>query len=349
MTDARARRLHARLLEWYGENRRDLPWRRTRDPYAIWISEAMLQQTRVEAVVGYWTRFMARFPTVHHLAAASEEDVLSLWSGLGYYRRARALREAARVLVREYAGELPRTAAEMKQLPGVGPYTAGAVLSIAFDLPEAVVDGNIERVFARMFHLEGRRSSAELKRAVWKLARHMVPARGAGDWNQALMELGATLCLPRAPRCDTCPWARACAAKRAGVVEDLPGRSEKQATVDLEIEMLLVERGGEVLLERRAEDGAMAGMWQLPTRVVGKQTSGLFPGCWPPGAVALEEAEWPPLRHSITHHRIRASVRRGRLRRGVQADALAWHASQDLDGIPLTGLSAKALRRVLAG
>ena len=186
------------LAEWYGENARDLPWRRTRDAYAIWISEAMLQQTRVEVVVDYWTRFLEQFPDVRALADADEERVLEAWSGLGYYRRARSLQAAARAMVAEYGGEFPRSREAALSLPGVGPYTAGAVLSIAYDLPVTLVGGNVERVLSRVFGIDGTKGSPELLRCIWSAAEFLVERGTAaadrvapGVWSQALMELGA--------------------------------------------------------------------------------------------------------------------------------------------------------------
>ncbi|HUR26931.1 MAG TPA: A/G-specific adenine glycosylase, partial [Planctomycetota bacterium] len=205
--------LRKSLASWYLAQRRDLPWRRTQDPYAIWISEAMLQQTRVETVIGYWARFLARFPDIASLARAREEDVLAAWSGLGYYRRAKSLCEAARAIVAEHGGRFPRSRESVLALPGVGPYTAGAVLSIAFDQREAIVDGNVARVFSRVFALEDVLGSASSQEKLWDLARELLPpTRGAGDWNQALMELGATVCTARDPLCGTCPIARHCLA-----------------------------------------------------------------------------------------------------------------------------------------
>src|SRR5262245_38334735 len=201
--------LQRMLGRWYRRERRDLPWRRTRDPYAIWISEAMLQQTRVEAVIPRYEAFLARLPDVAALAAAGEAEVLALWSGLGYYARARALRDAARAIVQRHAGVLPRTRAAWLELPGVGPYTAGAVLSIAFSASEPLVDGNVQRVLARLFALEEWQGSKALSEGCWELARALVPRAGdeldPGAWNQALMELGARVCTARSPDCAACP------------------------------------------------------------------------------------------------------------------------------------------------
>ena len=196
------------LLGWYDRERRDLPWRRTRDPYAVWVSEVMLQQTRVATVVDYYTRFMHRFPSLQALAEAAEDDVLKIWQGLGYYRRARALLAGARAVVAKHAGRLPAEPARLRELPGVGPYTAGAIASIAFGVREPVVDGNVTRVLCRLYALAGDPERAPLPQRIRRLASELVPAKRPGDFNQALMELGATLCTPRAPDCSATAAAR---------------------------------------------------------------------------------------------------------------------------------------------
>jgi A/G-specific adenine glycosylase len=214
--------LRRALLDWYRANRRDLPWRATRDPYAIWISEAMLQQTRVETAIPYYERFLARFPDLQTLADADSDDVLGVWAGLGYYSRARNLHAAARIVVDEHAGELPDDAEALRSLPGVGRYTAGAVASIAFDRPEPVVDGNVSRVFARLRGIRDDVRKAATVRRLWEEAAALVRGPHPGDLNQALMELGARVCTPRAPRCPVCPVAHHCEAQRGGDAEALP-------------------------------------------------------------------------------------------------------------------------------
>ena len=262
--------LHAALGRWFRDERRDLPWRRTRDPYAVWISEAMLQQTRVETVVPYYERFLAHLPDVASLAAAPETEVLGLWSGLGYYSRARALRAAARVIVDQHAGAFPRTRAEWLALPGVGPYTAGAVLSIAFSASEPLVDGNVQRVLARLFALDAAQGSKALSEACWTLARALVPEAGGaldpGDWNQALMELGARVCTARAPDCARCPLRTRCRASAQGRTEELPRSRARRAPLAVELEIFVVEERGGWLLQRRPAGGRMAGLYEFPTR-----------------------------------------------------------------------------------
>lgn len=351
--------LQGRMLPWYRDHRRELPWReparKGEDPdlraYRVWVSEAMLQQTRVETAVSYWLRFVEELPSVADLARAGEERVLALWSGLGYYRRARALREAARVVVERHGGSFPRTREGLRALPGVGPYTAGAVLSIAFDLPEPVVDGNVTRVLARWFALAGEVSRAAVQRELWELAATLVPrAGGAGDWNQALMELGATLCTPRDPDCDRCPVADLCRARLEGRVDELPRMPARAASVAVELVALLVRDGeGRLLLERRGEGGRMAGMWQLPTAErpgLDGGRAGLFPAELPPG---LEPGEpLGSLRHAITRHRIRCALHAGRAspeQLSAARGQLRWFTPDELPETALTGLTRKALLR----
>jgi A/G-specific adenine glycosylase len=341
--------LRAALVEWYRAHKRDLPWRRTRDPYAIWISEAMLQQTRVETVAAYWTRFVARFPTLAALAAAGEDEVLAAWSGLGYYRRARALHQAARAIVEHHGGEFPREPELVRELPGVGPYTAGAVLSIAFDRPEPLVDGNVARVFCRLFAIDAEPHSRALRETLWDLARDCVPRDGgAGDWNQALMELGATICAPKEPRCLVCPSRELCRAFASGRTETLPRRERRRAPIEVELEVLRVardRRDGGMLFERRPDRGRMSGMWQLPSIEV-RSSSGLFPRSY---ACELEPRErLGEVRHTITHHRIRAVVRDARTSKRALPAQFAWFRRAELELLPLTGMTKKILRAPFA-
>ena len=257
-----ARPLRAVLLVWYRARRRDLPWRRTRDPYAIWVSEIMLQQTRVETVIPYYGRFLERFPTVDALAAAREDDVLAAWSGLGYYRRARGLHAAAAIVAREHAGSLPDDRDRLRALPGIGDYTAAAIQSIAFGREAAAVDGNVVRVLARIHGLGGRRDSPRLKRDVTALAETLARGPAPGDWTQALMELGATVCLPRDPRCEECPVASGCVARRSGDPARYPEPAVKQEPRSGREVLLLARRGRSIYLEEDATPSGRA--WSLP-------------------------------------------------------------------------------------
>ena len=319
----------------------------------------MLQQTRVETVVDYWQRFLAELPDVGALAAADIDDVLALWSGLGYYRRARSLHAAAQRVVADHGGRFPRTRAELLSLPGVGPYTAGAVLSIAFDLPEALVDGNVERVFARLFELDAPLDDPAFKKHAWRLAELFVGDAGSPrTWNQAVMELGATVCTPRAPRCEECPVARSCRARRAGRAAELPRPKARRATVPVELEILVVRERGRWLVQRRPEAGRMAGLAELPTResgVGGAAPSGLFPSSWPTGgdgSALVEPLPGPEptlgeIRHGITHHRIRARLVAGRrVGRGRLDSRFFWVSADEQGSRALTGMARKVLRHI---
>ncbi|MEK6985945.1 MAG: A/G-specific adenine glycosylase [Candidatus Thermoplasmatota archaeon] len=252
-----------RLLAWYRRTRRDLPWRQTSDPYAILVSEVMLQQTRVEVATPYFLRWMERFPTLQALAAADEQEVMAAWAGLGYYQRARNLQALAKQVVAKHGGRLPDAFAKLLELPGIGPYTAGAVASIAFGKRVPCVDGNVVRVASRILALRGPDSPA-LRRRIEAAAASWVPERAPGDWNQALMELGATVCLPRNPRCEECPVAAACAARAKGVQHAIPRPAARKAAAPETMRFALVQQAGTTLLVRNPERGLLAGMWMLP-------------------------------------------------------------------------------------
>lgn len=263
--DGGTERRRTALLGWYRRHRRDLPWRRTRDPYAILVSEFMLQQTRVAVVADRWRRFLDRFPTVEALAAAPEDDVLALWSGLGYYRRARNLQAAARTVRERHGGRLPADPAALRELPGVGAYTAAAVASIAFDRPAALVDGNVARVLARWFRLRGDPRDGATARRLQRLATELVPRDGtAGEWNQALMELGALVCVPRGPRCAECPVVAWCGAERGGRPERYPGPGRRPHAIRESVLRVALERDGRWLLRRNDAGEAPAGLFEFP-------------------------------------------------------------------------------------
>jgi len=259
ITPDSCQQLQATVLAHYDRAARDLPWREDTDPYRVLVSEFMLQQTRVETVVGYYDPWLRRFPTVDVLADADEDDVLKAWEGLGYYRRARNLHKAARVVRERHGGKIPHTSAELRSLPGVGEYTAGAVASIAFGEAVAAVDGNVRRVFARIFDVAAPRQSWLRDRAT-----ELVDRDRPGDWNQALMELGATVCLPRSPKCPECPITEWCAARHAGTQADRPAPPKRRTIPSAEIGLAVFHRQGTVLLERRPEAGILAGMWAFP-------------------------------------------------------------------------------------
>jgi A/G-specific adenine glycosylase len=334
--------LRGQLLSWYALHRRDLPWRHAEDAYAVWISESMLQQTRVETVIPYFERFIERFPTVEALAGAEVDEVLALWSGLGYYSRARRLHAAAIELVERHGGEFPRERADAEALPGVGAYTAGAVLSIAYGLEEPLVDGNVQRVLARWFVVEGVVTKAGPRRELEGLAATLVD--GVGDpssWNQALMELGATVCLPRDPRCEGCPVMAECEGRARGVERELPALPMRPKPVDVELEVFLVQERGRVLLRRRGEGGRMAGLWELPTRELSSGAPVLFPGDLDVTLLGREEVG--ELRHTITRHRITARVQRATFGGAGLPPEWGWFEERQLGELGLTGMTTKAL------
>ena len=250
------------LLTWYRLSKRDLPWRKDKDPYHVWVSEIMLQQTRVEAVKGYYVRFLEKFPTVSALAAAPEDEVLKAWEGLGYYSRARNLHRAAKLIAA--AGAFPETFDGVRTLPGVGDYTAGAICSIAYDLPCPAVDGNVLRVLTRLLADPSPIGEVATKSHFCEALRAVYPPE-AGDFAQALMELGALVCLPNgAPLCGQCPWRELCLAHAAGKEEQSPVRAEKKAREKIPVSVYVLQCGGEFALERRGDKGLLAGLWQFP-------------------------------------------------------------------------------------
>jgi len=266
--DAAKKHFSEELLTWYRGAKRDLPWRRSRDPYHIWVSEIMLQQTRVDTVIPYFNRFVDRFPTLRVLAGAPEEDVLKHWEGLGYYSRARNLQSAAREVVERYGGEVPRDKKEVSGLKGVGPYTTGAILSIAYDQPEPAVDGNVMRVLSRYFLIEEDIAKPATRIGMEALAQSLIPLGEAADFNQALMELGALVCTPKSPSCEGCPVAAGCAGRAAGQETELPVKTKAKKAKPVHRYAALIlgtgERAGRVLVRRRPETGLLAKMWELP-------------------------------------------------------------------------------------
>ncbi len=253
------------LLAWYDQNARVLPWRSDPAPYRVWVSEIMLQQTRVEAVIAYFERFMEALPDIPSLAKADEQHLLKLWEGLGYYSRVRNLQKAARVVMEQHGGELPDDPALLRALPGLGAYSAGAVASIAFGRRETAVDGNVLRVMARLTADEGDIANTAVKRRIGELVKQLLPKARVGDFNQALMELGAMVCLPNgAPKCDCCPLSTLCAAHLAGITHRLPAKKTRTARRREDKTVLVLICNEKVALLRRANTGLLAGLWELP-------------------------------------------------------------------------------------
>ncbi len=313
------------LLAWYRRSARALPWRATRDPYRIWVSEVMLQQTRAAAVVPYYRRFLGAFPNVRRLAKASEQELLRVWAGLGYYQRARNMHRAARRIVE--LGRFPREYDSIRALPGVGEYTAAAVASIAFNLPYAVLDGNVTRVLARLLaektDVRAGTGKARLRRAAGDLLDREQP----GEFNQALMELGATLCLPRNPRCGDCPLAGWCRARRMGVVSQIPVKRRREGPQPSERTLLLIERNGSLLLKRRPPAGQLQGFFELPE-----------PADLPAARLGPELGRF---HHSITNRRYLITVRSARA--VLPEGPFLWAPECDLSELPLTTATRKAL------
>lgn len=290
------------LLRWYGENARALPWRREATPYRVWISEIMLQQTRVEAVKGYFARFTAALPDPAALAAVEERELLKLWEGLGYYSRARNLQKAARVVVEKYGGELPADYGALLALPGIGPYTAGAVASIAFGLPEPAVDGNVLRVLSRLTADGSDIADPAVKRAAGETVRGIIPEGRAGAFNQALMELGATVCAPNGPpACGRCPLAGLCTAHARGNETDYPVKAAKKARRVEERTVLVLVRDELLALRRRPGRGLLAGLWELPNLPGTLDASGAVEAARALGLAPLRVEPLGPAKHIFTH------------------------------------------------
>jgi A/G-specific adenine glycosylase len=256
--------MQRRLLTWFGRCARKLPWRLRPQPYRVWLSEIMLQQTQVATVLPYYRRFLRRFPTVRALAKASQDAVLKAWEGLGYYSRARNLHQAARLVIRNFHGQVPDSASGWRGLPGIGPYTANAIASISQGERVPVVDGNVSRVWARFFRLEGAMDRPATKKQLWDLAGQLVPGKAPGDFNQAVMELGALVCLPRNPACPACPLAPRCQAQAAGQVDKYPRRRGKRPIPHWEVVAAVLKRGERYLVGRRPASGLLGGLWEFP-------------------------------------------------------------------------------------
>jgi len=348
--------LSAKLLAWYAKQARALPWRDHPDPYAVWVAEVMLQQTRVKTVKPYFQRWMERFPDVQHLAQASLQEVLALWEGLGYYSRARNLHRAAQLLVAEHGGKLPSSAAGLRKLPGIGRYTAGAIASMAFKQDEPVLDGNIRRVLARLFNVTELYRSPAGERRLWTLAREHLPPGQAGDYNQALMDLGALVCTPRAPDCAHCPLSVICLARQMGIQEQRPRKAAKPRVPHYRVAAAVIHRGGEVLIAQRPNDGLLGGLWEFPG---GKA----MPGEDLASCLQREIREELDVdihigkgmgvyRHAYTHFRVTlyaftCSLPKRREPRAIVAQALRWVALAELPDYPMGKIDRQIADKLL--
>ena len=335
--------IRRRLLEWFDGAERDLPWRRTKDPYRIWLSESMLQQTRVEAVIPYYNRFLERFPTLRALAVADEQDVLREWAGLGYYARARHLKRAAEQMLREHGGTVPRDAAALRALPGIGRYTSGAIRSIAFNEPAAIVDANVKRVIARLV-AEPTLPDAD----IWTKAEELVPDETPGRFNQALMELGAILCTPRNPDCQACPLRQSCRAASHGDPERYPAPGRKKPPREIALTSGIVNRGPKLLLLRRPSNGILGGLWEVPTEE-GTSVQALVDTLRARTGLETQPGELlGEVRHGLTHRAFTLqlftlNLLKSRLRPGLK-QAARWCTRTTLADLPLSTLTNKVLR-----
>ena len=340
-------RLTESLLHWYDRNRRELPWRLDRDPYRIWVSEIMLQQTRVEAVIPYYQKFLQRFPTLHDLAEAPEEEVLSYWQGLGYYSRARNLQQGVREVLARYGGRMPATAAEVRQLPGVGDYTTGAILSIAHNQPQPAVDGNVLRVISRLYRIEEPAEQSRTKTRVVQLVQDLMTQTDRyGDFTQALMELGALVCTPRSPRCLECPWHESCIAARDGMQGDLPRKKTAEAPRQVQVCAGILIAQSKVLSVKRPNKGLLAGMWQFPAvevlspqlQVAELQAALVAEFSELGHKVALGE-EWRRLTHVFSHRQwhLRSFICEAGLLDLGEHPSARWLTSAEIDSVNWAG------------
>jgi A/G-specific adenine glycosylase len=344
--------LSSLLLEWYRANARSMPWRGHSDPYAVWVSEIMLQQTRVETVIPYFEMWMQRFPTVKALAAASEQDVLNEWEGLGYYSRARNLHKAARIVADKFNGELPRDLDDLRGLPGIGRYTVGAIASIAFGMDEPTLDGNLRRVFARLFDVTEPADSPSGEKILWGLAAEHLPAGQAGDYNQALMDLGATVCLPKNPRCLLCPLMELCAARIAGTQEQRPVLKPKKVTPHvIHAAAVIVRKIKEVphvLLAQRPSDGLLGGMWEFPNGpVTGNHAWELAQAMRTGYGLKFQTREpLAVIKHAYTHFKITVHAFRVEAAHIPRDKKLKWVTLSELENYPMGKVDRQIARKL---
>ncbi len=344
-----------RLLSWYAKNARSLPWRGRSDPYAVWVSEVMLQQTRVETVIPYYQRWMERFPTIQVLANAPLQEALLAWEGLGYYSRARNLHQAAVIVMQRYGGKLPGDRKALQALPGIGRYTAGAIASIAFGRDEPVLDGNIRRVLARVFQVSEVLRSSTAEKKLWELAVRHLPAGQAGDYNQALMELGALVCLPRSPVCPRCPLMEICRAYALNLQDELPVKAARAELPHITVTAAVIQQDGRVLITQRPAKGLLGGLWEFPG---GK----LLPGedlveCLQReireelGVTIAVGTALGVYRHAYTHFRVTlyafaCALPEGSAPQPLQPAALRWVMPEELQDYPMGKIDRQIASRL---
>ena len=345
------------LLKWYDRQKRDLPWRDNADPYRVWVSEIMLQQTQVATVIPYFDRWMDTFPTVRHLAESPLNTVLKHWEGLGYYTRARNLHKAAQQVVSDHAGHVPDHFEGLLALPGIGRYTAGAIASIAFDRAVPVLDGNVKRVFSRLYCLDENGATPKSENALWRVAESLVPPKRPGDFNQALMELGATVCLPKKPACAACPLKKICAAAAQGQQDRFPPPKPRAPSKKIEVSAAVIRRNGKVFIQQRPHKGLMGGLWEFPGGKLEKGES-------PEAALTREIHEelgvrvtpgekLLTIRHTYTQFRVTLHVFPCKLEKGrlnpTQCEQWKWVLPEELDRYPFPAANVKIVAHLKNG
>lgn len=350
-------RLSSKLLDWYDANKRTLPWRGHPQAYAVWVSEIMLQQTRVETVIPYFEKWMRLFPDINSLAKASEHDVLNAWEGLGYYSRARNLHKAARIVHEQYHGEIPRDLQELRKLPGIGRYTLGAIASIAFGMDVAALDGNIKRVYARIFDIVEPVDSPQGEKTLWHLADEHLPKGHAGDYNQALMDLGATVCVPKNPRCLICPVMELCKARENGTQDQRPVLKPKREVPHyVQAAGVIIEKK-KVLLAQRPSQGLLGGMWEFPNgRVEGDPAKGLSKALKTGYRLRLRVKQGDKIQkkealgivqHAYTHFKVTVHVFPCELISRPEGTNLKWVPLKDLENYPMGKIDRQIAKMIV--
>jgi A/G-specific adenine glycosylase len=345
------------LLNWYKEHARELPWRSHKTPYRTWVSEIMLQQTQVDTVIPYFEKWMARFPDIFSLAQADEQEVLSIWEGLGYYSRARNLHQAAKRVATKFEGQLPESKIALESLPGIGPYTAAAIVSIAFNVDAAAVDGNIRRVLSRFFNVEEPARSPVGEKLIWDLAEANLPTGRAGDYNQAIMDLGATICSPKKPDCERCPLSAGCEANHLGIQEERPVKLPRKRIPHVTVTAAVIWLDGKVLLAQRPSQGLLGGLWEFPGGTLEEEDQDLH-------ACLLREIReelgveirigeaYGEYQHAYTHfrmtlHAFLCELQDGQRPQALASDALAWVRPDDLPEYPMGKVDRQIANRLI--
>lgn len=353
LSPARKRRLQRTLIDWYQRHHRNLPWRQSRDFYSVWVSEVMLQQTQVQTVIPYFLRFMEAYPTVVDLAHADTQRLLRVWAGLGYYSRAKNLQKAARLLVKNHGGRFPKDYREALRLPGVGRYTAAAILSIAFDEPHAALDGNVVRVLSRLFCLKGDPAKSPLQGTLAAAGQQLLPTQKPGDFNQALMELGATVCLPRKPRCLLCPWSSHCEARRIGIQEWLPEKGKRSGVRLSRQAAAVIWHRGRFLIRRRSDSRLLRDMWEFPGGEFNRADLAGSLVKHIQGELDLTIRLGAPLttiKHAVTNRRITLTAYQARLMAPLPStlsiQGARWILLSHADRYPLTAATSRIVQAV---